>query len=469
MGWYHLFYQYNPHSAIWGNITWGHAVSKDLINWFHLPLAMVPDHWYDLKGVMTGSATVLPDGRIMMYYTGNAQDLSQLQCVAYPANSSDPLLVEWVKYEHNPILAPPLGVGLKDFRDPSTLWIGPDGKYRMVMGSKHDNNIGCALIYHTTNFTHFELSDEVLHSVPGTGMWECVDLYPISTRDTYGLEMSSYESDAKYVLKQSGDDDRHDWYAIGTYDPVKDKWYPDDPEMDVGIGLRYDYGKFYASKTFYDPSKRRRVLWGYVGETDLQQNDLKKGWANMLNVPRTVVLDPKTQSNLLQWPVEEIETLRSKKYHEFKDVELRPGSLVPLDIGSTAEVIIHKLVGFLVRYGEYSVDIGSVHYSSGMILTIGKTNERDMPNRISTRILYGIGNPKNSTGTGTNTLISSMVPIILIPVPMLLGRNQFGLSRHFYSTGTRIPYDTENKTLFFEYLIGYSTFFKTLQMQEKSI
>ncbi|KAM0039097.1 putative sucrose:sucrose fructosyltransferase [Helianthus debilis subsp. tardiflorus] len=257
----------------------------------------------------------------MMYYTGNAQDLSQLQCVAYPANSSDPLLVEWVKYEHNPILAPPLGVGLKDFRDPSTLWIGPDGKYLMVMGSKHENNIGAPFS-------------------SGTGMWECVDLYPISTRDTYGLEMSSYESDAKYVLKQSGDDDRHDWYAIGTYDPVKDKWYPDDPEMDVGIGLRYDYGKFYASKTFYDPSKRRRVLWGYVGETDLQQNDLKKGWANMLNVPRTVVLDPKTQSNLLEWPVEEIETLRSEKYHEFKDVELRPGSLVPLDIGSTAEVFL---------------------------------------------------------------------------------------------------------------------------------
>ncbi|KAJ0453196.1 putative beta-fructofuranosidase, Sucrose:sucrose fructosyltransferase [Helianthus annuus] len=340
MGWYHLFYQYNPDSAIWGNITWGHAVSKDLINWFQLPLAMVPDHWYDQKGVMTGSATILPDGRIIMYYTGNAHDLSQLQCLAFAANSSDPLLVEWVKYKDNPILGPPLGVGRKDFRDPSSLWMGPDGKYRMVMGSKHNNTIGCALIYHTTNFTHFELMDEVLHEVPHTGMWECVDLYPVSTTKTDGLDMSSYESDAKYVLKQSGDEDRHDWYAIGSYDVVKDKWYPDDPEMDVGIGLRYDYGKFYASKTFYDPSKRRRVLWGYVGETDLQNDDIKKGWANMLNVPRTVVLDPNTQSNLIQWPVEEAETLRSKTYDEFKDVELAPGSLVPLNIDSTAQLDI---------------------------------------------------------------------------------------------------------------------------------
>ncbi|KAK1441425.1 hypothetical protein QVD17_07309 [Tagetes erecta] len=341
MGWYHLFYQYNPNSAIWGNIAWGHAVSKDLINWFYLPIAMVPDHWYDIKGVMTGSATILPDGQIMMFYTGNAYDLSQLQCLAYPANSSDPLLIDWIKYGGNPILSPPPGVGLKDFRDPSSLWKGPDSKYRMVMGSKHNNTIGCALVYHTTNFTHFELLDEVLHSVPGTGMWECVDLYPVSTKNTFGLDMANHdELDVKYVLKQSGDEDRHDWYAIGTFDPLKDKWYPDDPEMDVGIGLRYDYGKFYASKTFYDPSKKRRVLWGYVGETDPKKVDLKKGWANMLNVPRTVVLDPKTQTNLIQWPVEETETLRSKKYEEFNDVILQPGSLVPLDIGSATELDI---------------------------------------------------------------------------------------------------------------------------------
>lgn len=340
MGWYHLFYQYNPESAIWGNITWGHAVSKDLINWFHLPLAMVPDHWYDIQGVMTGSATILPDGQIIMLYSGNAYDLSQLQCLAYPVNSSDPLLLHWTKYSGNPILFPPPGVGLKDFRDPSNLWVGPDGKYRMVMGSKHNNTIGCALVYHTTNFTHFELLDEVLHSVPGTGMWECVDLYPVSTTGTNGLDMSYNGSGVKHVLKQSGDEDRHDWYAIGSYDLVKDKWYPDDPEMDVGIGLRYDYGKFYASKTFYDPSKKRRVLWGYVGETDPPKDDLLKGWANILNVPRTVVLDTKTGSNLIQWPVEETETLRSKKHNEFKDIVLQPGSLIPLDIGTSTQLDI---------------------------------------------------------------------------------------------------------------------------------
>ena len=55
----------------------------------------------------------------------------------------------------------------------------------------------------------------------------------------------------------------------------------DDAAIDVGIGLRYDYGKFYASKTFYDPAKKRRVLWGWVGETDSERADVAKGWAGI--------------------------------------------------------------------------------------------------------------------------------------------------------------------------------------------
>lgn len=78
MGWYHLFYQYNPDSAVWGNITWGHAVSRDLIHWLYLPLAMVPDHWFDMEGVWTGSATTLPNGTIVMLYTGDTDESVQV-------------------------------------------------------------------------------------------------------------------------------------------------------------------------------------------------------------------------------------------------------------------------------------------------------------------------------------------------------------------------------------------------------
>ncbi|XP_074368511.1 beta-fructofuranosidase, soluble isoenzyme I isoform X2 [Apium graveolens] len=338
MGWYHLFYQYNPDSAIWGNITWGHAISTDLINWLHLPFAMQPDQWYDINGVWTGSATILPDGKIVMLYTGDTDDLVQVQNLAYPANLSDPLLLDWIKYPDNPVMFPPPGIGSTDFRDPTTAWIGPDGKWRITIGSKV-NKTGISLMYKTTDFISYELLDDFLHEVPGTGMWECVDFYPISVTGENGLDTSVNGPGVKHVLKSSLDDDKHDYYALGTYDPIKDKWTPDNPELDVGIGLRLDYGKYYASKTFYDQEKERRLLWGWIGETDSETTDLLKGWASVQTIPRTVVFDKKTGTNILQWPVKEVESLRSRSY-EIDDVELKPGSLVPLKISSAAQLDI---------------------------------------------------------------------------------------------------------------------------------
>ncbi|KAF8412405.1 hypothetical protein HHK36_000369 [Tetracentron sinense] len=338
MGWYHLFYQYNPDGAVWGNIVWGHAVSKDLIHWLYLPFAMVPDHWYDINGVWTGSATHLPDGNIVMLYTGSTNESAQVQNLAYPANLSDPLLLEWVKYSGNPVLVPPSGIGLTDFRDPTTAWYTSDGKWRVTVGSKV-NTTGISLVYQTEDFTSYELLDGVLHAVPGTGMWECVDFYPVSTTGDNGLDTSVNGPGVKHVLKASLDDDKHDYYALGTYDQEADTWIPDNPVEDVGIGMRCDYGKYYASKTFYDQNKLRRVLWGWTGETDSETADIEKGWACVQTIPRVVLFDKKTGSNLLQWPVEEVESLRLSS-KDFDNVEVGAGSIVPLDVGTATQLDI---------------------------------------------------------------------------------------------------------------------------------
>lgn len=289
-GWYHLFYQWNPDSAVWGNITWGHAVSRDLLHWLHLPLAMVPDQPYDANGVWSGSATRLPDGRIVMLYTGSTAESVQVQNLAEPADPSDPLLREWVKSDANPVLVPPPGIGATDFRDPTTAWRAPNDTtaWRVAIGSKDRDHAGLALVYRTEDFVRYDPAPALMHVVPGTGMWECVDFYPVAAGGSAaaangdGLETSVAPGPGvKHVVKASLDDDKHDYYAIGTYDPATDTWTPDDAENDVGIGLRYDYGKYYASKTFYDPVLRRRVLWGWVGETDSERADILKGWASV--------------------------------------------------------------------------------------------------------------------------------------------------------------------------------------------
>ncbi|KAL0446192.1 UNVERIFIED_CONTAM: Acid beta-fructofuranosidase 2, vacuolar [Sesamum latifolium] len=270
-----------------------------------------PDDWYDINGVWTGSATILEDGRLVMLYTGSTN--------------------ESVQYPDNPVLVPPPGIGSKDFRDPTTAWLTPQGKWRFIIGSKL-NKTGISLVYDTKDFKTFELLNGLLHSVPGTGMWECVDIFPVSKTVENGLDTGENRPGVKHVVKTSLDDDKNDYYALGTYDGETGKWTPDDPINDVGIGFRYDYGTFYASKTFYDQEKKRRVLWGWIKETDSEKADILKRWASVQAIPRTILFDKKTGKNILQWPVEEVERLRMSK-KVFDNVEAKPGSVVPLNVG----------------------------------------------------------------------------------------------------------------------------------------
>lgn len=255
-------------------------MSRDLIHWLYLPIAMYPDQWYDFNGTWTGSATILPNGTILMLYTGATAPSVQVQCLAYPANQSDPLLLNWTKYDDNPVIVPPKGMEADEFRDPTTAWMGPDGTWRITIGTKV-NDTGMALLYSTTDFMNYVAEDNLLHAVDGTGMWECVDFYPVSTNSSEGLDTSTFGPNVKHVLKASLDDLKQDYYAIGTYDPVNNTWTPDNPEADVGIGLMVDYGRYYASKTFFDQNTGRRILWGWINETDSASDDLKKGWASL--------------------------------------------------------------------------------------------------------------------------------------------------------------------------------------------
>ncbi|KAK8963069.1 Beta-fructofuranosidase 1 [Platanthera guangdongensis] len=342
-GWYHLFYQYNPASSVWGNIAWGHAVSRDLINWEHLSVAMMPDRWYDFNGVWSGSATILPDGRLVMLYTGSTHESVQVQNIAFPADPADPLLLHWVKSdEHNPVISPPEGIQFEDFRDPTTAWhSGEDsGTWLLAIGSKNDSgeHAGMALVYRTRDFVSYEPVAGVLHSVAGTGMWECVDLYPVHTEASFGLDTSAASAPAvRHVLKVSLDDDKHDYYGIGRYYAENNSWVPDDPDLDIGVGFRLDYGKYYAAKSFYDQNKRRRVVWGWSGESDSEQADMLKGWASVQTIPRTVLFDVETGSNLLLWPVEELDTLRFSGKN-FTNLPLPAHTVKLLEFAETTQV-----------------------------------------------------------------------------------------------------------------------------------
>ncbi|KAK6273865.1 hypothetical protein POUND7_010948 [Theobroma cacao] len=329
-GIYHLFYQYNPYAAVWGNISWAHSISYDLVNWIHLDHALSPEDPFDINGCWSGSTTILSREKPVILYTGSDTENRQVQNLAVPKNLSDPFLVEWVKSSHNPLMTPVDGIDPQNFRDPTTAWQGPDGLWRVLVGNQM-NGHGRALLYRSQDFVSWTRSKDPLHSSTKTDMWECPDFYPVAIDGKYGVDTSSLEKFTKHVLKASFN--HHDYYILGNYTPTTENFSVDTDFMDNGSDLRYDYGQFYASKTFFDSAKKRRILWSWIQESENTTYDIKKGWSGLQSIPRSILLS-KTGKQLIQWPVEEIEELRAKNV-SYQSKQLKGGSVLEVS-GITA-------------------------------------------------------------------------------------------------------------------------------------
>ena len=126
---YHLYFQHNPYSNVWGPMHWGHAISKDLVNWEEQPIAIYPD---DLGTIFSGSSVVdlkntsgfgsIENPPIVAIYTNHntqkqkeGSKLFQAQSIAYSLDEGQ----TWTKYNGNPVIENP---GIRDFRDPKVIW-----------------------------------------------------------------------------------------------------------------------------------------------------------------------------------------------------------------------------------------------------------------------------------------------------------------------------------------------------------
>jgi beta-fructofuranosidase/levanase/fructan beta-fructosidase len=196
-GEYHLFYQHYPDSTVWGPMHWGHAVSTDLVNWEHLPIALYPD---SLGLIFSGSAVIdwkntsglgkngqPPMIAIYTYHhmeKEKAGDIDfQYQGMAYSNDKGR----TWKKYDKNPIIPNP---GIRDFRDPKVIWDEDSQQWVMVFAAwDHVKFYGSADL---KNWNH--LSDFGKNSGTHSGVWECPDLFPMTIEGT---------REKKWVLLQS--------------------------------------------------------------------------------------------------------------------------------------------------------------------------------------------------------------------------------------------------------------------------
>ncbi len=191
-GLYHLFYQHNPNGSKWGPMHWGHAVSKDLVDWEHRKIALYPD---SLGTIFSGSAIVdknnvagFGKNALIAFYTSNYETNEdgkrkrlQTQSLAYSTDNG----LTWSKYENNPVLENP---GIKAFRDPKVIWSEASGTW--IMSITEGQKIG---FYGSKDLKKWDkLSDFGDGYGAHGGVWECPDLFKMKmgTKDVWVLIVS---------------------------------------------------------------------------------------------------------------------------------------------------------------------------------------------------------------------------------------------------------------------------------------
>jgi beta-fructofuranosidase len=235
----------------------------------------------DKDGVYSGCA-LDHDGVPTLMYTGIRPEV---QCIATAADPTDPDLAVWRKHPSNPVIpAPPPGPALEGFRDPF-VWREADGWY-CVIGSGIEGEVGNVLLYRSQDLVHWEYLHELCrgeHAETGR-MWECPNFFPLGD---------------KHVLLISPIPLRKVLYLVGEY---RDHRFI--PER---TGIVDDGGCYYAPQTMLD-ERGRRLMWGWLREDRIVEEQEESGWAGVMSVPTELSLT--ADGRLALRPVPELESLR---------------------------------------------------------------------------------------------------------------------------------------------------------------
>ena len=304
-GVYHLFFQYFPGGTTWGPMHWGHTVSKDLVHWKELPIALYPD---SLGFIFSGSAVAdinntsgfgkdgkIPLVAIFTHHDSKSEragkDNFQNESLAYSLDDGN----TWTKYDGNPVLKNP---GIRDFRDPSVIWFEPQKKWVMTLATKDR-----VTFYSSPNLKDWKKESDFGSTLGAhTGVWECPNLFPLK-----------FENKIYWVLIGSVNPGGPNGgsatqYFIGHFDGTT--FTPESNAKTKWI----DYGPDdYAGVTWANTGSRKIFLgwmsnWTYAGQLPTVK------WRNAMTIPRDLAV--KRENNELY--------ITSNPVKEFKAIDLKP-------------------------------------------------------------------------------------------------------------------------------------------------
>ncbi|MGF6824691.1 fructan beta-fructosidase [Microbacterium sp. ZKA21] len=297
-GTFHLFFQNNPIGSTWGNISWGHATSTDLVSWEELEVA-IP--WTDQEMAFSGSAVV--DVRNTAGFAGHGETAmvaiytaathgSQAQALAYSVDDG----ATWTRYTGNPVL----DIGSDEFRDPKVFWYGgDDGHWVMVAVEAVARRV---VVYTSPDLKEWTFASHFGPAHATGGVWECPDLFPLVVEGTTEVRWALIVSmNPGGIAGGSGTQ-----YFIGDFDGAlftPERLVDSDDLADFDW---LDYGRdYYAAVSFNDAPDGRRLMIGWASNWDYANETPTAPWRSAMSLVREIrmVRDADRRLRIAQRPV----------------------------------------------------------------------------------------------------------------------------------------------------------------------
>lgn len=302
-GVYHLFYQHHPYSSVWGPMHWGHATSRDMINWKHQPIAIYPD---SLGTIFSGSAVVdknntsgfgkngqAPLVAIFTQHSAEGEKAGRIdfqnQSIAYSNDNGK----TWVKYSDNPVLKNP---GIVDFRDPKVMWYAPHKKWIMSLATKDR-----ITFYSSINLKNWEKESEFGATVGAHGgVWECPDLF---TLDDNGKKVWVLLVSINPGGPNNGSATQ---YFVGDFDGNKFIPYSTDTKW-------IDYGPDNYAGITWSNTGARKIFLGWMSNWMYANKVPTETWRNAMTIPRELQIKHVVDELLIaSFPIKELSKIQSK-------------------------------------------------------------------------------------------------------------------------------------------------------------
>lgn len=327
-GEYHLFYQHHPVELIWAPMHWGHAVSRDLVHWEHLPIALEPD---DHGMIFSGSAVVdradtagFGAGAMVAVFTHHRDDGRQVQSLAYSTDRGR----SWTKYAGNPVLAP--ADAPVDFRDPRVFWYGGEHGGHWVMALA----VGQEVWFYTSPDLKSWTKAGTFGADHGShdGVWECPELVQLP------VDGGPERRWALIVGVQRGAPagGSGTQYFVGEFDGAT--FTSDDPPDTVRWA---DFGgDFYAAQAWHAVPGGRTLWLAWMNNWDYARDTPATDYRGMMTAPRELALARDADGvRLVQQPARELAAIRGSS-HTLHDLTIAAGTTPLPEVNGRALEIV---------------------------------------------------------------------------------------------------------------------------------